>query len=267
MFKAFRILATFVVVATIGGSAVAGPKFSWFFWGEIRSPEDLSKPRNAKLELYLRPEITLHRWGDRADLVAYAIISGFRDQRQLSYNNKTQVFLGVEGRYQISDAVRLKFGVRFGHEDEFNTAFSASAAQLTFDAEIWQVWTPKFLTRNFPQNSRIVMSGWADFRYPASLHPFDKKNGLGQASVKLALDVPIAKSRVRVAPFVQMKTKMDLKKRVDLNYIAPAVGLDFKFGLKQGEVSIGVKAVRQIRLGTLEVFDDQVAYVSWYKRF
>lgn len=269
MNKPFHLVAALSAASLLAAPATAAPEVRWLFWGEIRSTESLSRNggKNAKAELYLRPEVTLRAWGKKADVVAYAIVSALGDQKRISYNNKVEAFLGVEGRYKISSAVRLKFGARVGTHKERGTGNSNSAAQLTMDAEIWKVWTPSIVTQRLPQGSRVVLSGWADLRYPSSLDPADKTNGLAQTALKLALDVTLPKSKIRVAPFAQVKAKMDLKRKTDLNYIEPALGVDLKYGIKDGEITFGVKAAHQRSLYTLDRYSGGIAYVSWYKRF
>lgn len=245
------------------------PQVDWIFYGNILTPPDVFQraDRNTKAEAYLRPTVRLVEWTGRTRLVGYAIVGVLKDRNRFSYNNKATLTLGMEVSHKVR-AVRLRFGGRWSVEQEFSTGTRNSAFQLTADADWWKTWAPGWLTRRLPDGSRLVLSGWANFRYPAALDPFEKDNGLLQGSVKLAVDVPWRETRLSLSPFVSVKAKWDIRKRPYNNFVEPALGLDLKWALKEnGQVTLGVKSARQIRTTTDTRQGGVIGYVSWYKRF
>lgn len=245
------------------------PQVDWIFHGNILTPPDVfqSARDNTKAEAYLRGVVKLKSWSDRTDLLGYATFGVLKDRNRFSYNNKANLSIGVELSHKVG-AVRLRFGGRWSVEQEYSTGTRNSAFQATADADWWKTWQPDWLTRRLPGGSRVVLSGWANFRYPAALDPFERRNGLLQGSVKLAVDMPWRDTRLTLSPFAQVKAKWDIRKRSYNNYVEPALGLDLKWALKgNGQITFGVKQARQIRTTTSTRRNGTIGYISWYKRF
>lgn len=246
------------------------PKVDWIVWGNVLTPPNVHERArdNTKGEVYLRPQITLKSWSEDTSLVTYAVLSLIKDANVFSYNNKAKLALGVEIKHQLTPAVNLSFGARWSVEQFLKTGKRNAAIQFTVDGGLWKTWRPDWLTRRMPDGTQLVLSGWANFRYPAALDPFEKDNGLLQGSVKFALDLPLRQTRVKVSPFVSVSAKWDIRKRSYNNTLEPAVGLDLKVPLgDRGQVTLGLKAAHEYRYESHTSKSGGIAYVSWYKRF
>jgi hypothetical protein len=223
---------------------------------------------NAKLELYLKPSITLRKYSQKTSLVGYSIFALIQDSESFDYNNKITFLVGIEVQHKLTKAVRLAFGAQAKAEHEFSTGTNRSRAIVTADLNLYHTWKPDWVQKRLPSGSRIVLSGWANYRYPGSLHTSEKDNGLLQGSFKLAASMPLRQSKLSLAPFVSIKANADHKGRAFNNILEPALGIDLKIPFKDGgDISVGAKSVYQWRhsKGTSETAI--LGYVSWYKRF
>ncbi|MEM6618632.1 MAG: hypothetical protein AAF631_04945 [Pseudomonadota bacterium] len=245
------------------------PPVTWTVSGNLLVPPDLfqSANENAKFELYVTPRIVVQTWSEQTDLSAYVTFGALKDRNVFTYNNKLTIALGIQVRHRVTKALRVRVGARWKIEQEASGA-ADNAFQLTLDADWWKSWRPDWLPKALPKGSRLVFSGWSNFRYPASAHPFEAKNGLLQGSGKLALDMPMGKRKLKLSPFFSVKAKWDIRKRPYNNYVEPALGLDLKVPLKGGgQVTFGIKAAQQFRTTTRTRESGGIAYVSWYKSF
>ena len=223
---------------------------------------------NAKLEFYIKPSITLHKISDKTSLVGYSILAVLQDKEGYDYNNKVTFLVGLEIQHKLTKAVRLSFGAQFKGEREFSTGTIRKRPILTADLSLYHTWKPDWVLARLPDRSKLVLSGWANYRYPGSLHASEKRNSLLQGSFKLAVNMPLRQTKLSVAPFVSLKAKADQKGRSYNNIVEPAIGLDLKIPFKNGgDISVGAKSVYQWRhaAGTSETAI--LGYVKWYKRF
>jgi hypothetical protein len=227
-----------------------------------------SAGENAKLEFYLKPSITLHKFSDKTSLVGYSIFAALQDRKRLSFNNKITFLLGLEVQHKLSKSVRLSFGAQVKTEYELTTGINRGRAILTADLNLFKTWKPKWVEARLPNGSKMVLSGWANYRYPGSLHASEKNNGLLQGSFKIAVSRPLGKTKLALAPFVSLKAKADHKGRSFNNIVEPALGIDLKIPFKNGgDISVGAKSVYQWRHASGTDETAILGYVSWYKRF
>lgn len=223
---------------------------------------------NAKLEFYVKPSITFRKFSDKTSLVGYSIFAFLQDSEGFTYNNKITLLLGMEVQHKLSRAVRLSFGVQVKAEREFTTGKLRGRAILTADMNVYKTWTPQWVRNRLPDRSRLVLSGWANYRYPGSLHASEKENGLLQGAFKIAASMPLRQSKLSVAPYVSIKAKADQKGRAFNNILEPALGIDLKIPFQNGgDISVGAKSVYQWRHATGTSETAILGYVSWYKRF
>lgn len=269
------LLCCLICLYVAPGSPLAGQrsgfsKIDWLVWGTINIPPEIEgiSQGNAKAEIYLRPEATLVQWTERTSLVAYGLLGVLKDRNRFDFNNRVEGSVGLEVQHQLSPAVRLSFGGRYSVEREFSSGRSNSAIQFTADGNVWKTWQPAWIARRLPDQSRLILHGWSTFRYPSSLDPFERRNGLLQGQVKFAVELPLRQTRFRVAPFLSLKGKWDIRKRDYNNLVEPAFGVDLKLPLADnGEISLGIKAAFEYRYETDVRRSGEVAYISWYKRF
>lgn len=239
-------------------------------YGSVFAPPGPSESasENAKLEFYIRPSLTFKKYNAKTSLVGYSIFALLKDSDGFSYNNKITFLLGVEVQHKLSDAVRLSFGAQAKTEHEFSTGADRSRAILTADLSLYKTWQPNWVQDRFGDGSRLVLSGWANYRYPGSLHSSEKDNGLLQGSFKFAVSMPIGESKLSFAPFVSMKAKADHKGRPFNNIVEPALGFDLKIPFKNGgDIAFGAKSVYQWRHAGGTNQTGILGYITWYKRF
>lgn len=223
---------------------------------------------NAKLEFYLKPSITLRKYSKKTSLVGYSIFAFLQDSEGFSFNNKMTFLVGVEVQHKLTKAVRLSFGTQIKAEREFSTGTFRSRPILTADLNLYHTWKPRWVRDRLPSGSKLVLSGWANYRYPGSLHTSEKHNGLVQGSFKLAADMPLGDTRLSLAPFASIKAKADQKGRSFNNILEPALGVDLKIPFqKSGNIAVGAKSVYQWRHATGTATTAILGYVTWYKKF
>lgn len=227
-----------------------------------------SASENAKLEFYVKPSITLRKLSDKNALVGYAIFAFLQDNEGFDFNNKVTFLVGLELQHKLSSAVRLSFGAQLKAEREFSTGTVRRRAILTADLNLYKTFKPEWIRDRLPEGSQLVLSGWANYRYPGSLHGSERENGLLQGSFKLAASMPLGKTKLSIAPFVSLKAKADHKGRAFNNILEPAIGFDFKIPLNGGgDIRLGTKSVYQWRHASGTSETAILGYVAWYKRF
>ncbi len=223
---------------------------------------------NAKFEFYLKPSITLHKYSQKTSLVGYSVFALLQDVEGFSFNNKMTFLIGVEVQHKLSKAVRLSFGMQLKGEQEFSTGAFRNRPILTADLNLYHTWKPRWVHDRLPAGSKLVLSGWANYRYPGSLHASEKHNGLVQGAFKLAANIPLGKTRLSLAPFASIKAKADQKGRAFNNILEPALGVDLKIPFKKdGNIAVGAKSVYQWRHASGTTTTAVLGYVTWYKKF
>ena len=274
-----RLLATLIIVLSCLAYGAAAKPIKLFgrsfdksvaIYGTFFVPPGPTESagENAKLEFYLKPSITLHKYSDKTSLVGYSIFAVLQDRKGLSFNNKVTFLLGLEVQHKLSKSVRLSFGAQVKTEYELTTGINRGRAILTADLNLYNTWEPKWVTARLANGSKVVLSGWANYRYPGSLHSSEKNNGLLQGSIKFAVSSPLGTSKLALAPYVSLKAKADHKGRSFNNIVEPAVGVDLKIPFKNGgDISVGAKSVYQWRHASGTSETAILGYVSWYKRF
>lgn len=237
-------------------------------YGSFNTPPDLADiyQNNAKFELYIKPSVTLFRLSKKTALVAYATLVLLKDSDGFAYNNKFTFALGSEIQIRPSDAVKLSFGGKWKLEREFSTGVLRGGFVWTIDGSLYKTWRPRWLPRE--DESELVLSGWANFRHPGSLHLSERTNGQFQAFVKLAAAIPYRTTGLEVVPFVSVLAKADQKGRDFNNRFEPAIGVELKIPVMgDGTVEIGTKTAYQHRFATRTSSSGASVYVKWYKRF
>ena len=277
----FRFLAPVAFVPVLGlfsGAAAQGPvrniwqEFdqSMLVWGSFMAPSSVhsSDAQNAKFEIYAKPRIRLWQLAKKTQVNGYAIVAALRDKQKLDYNSKLQYAIGVELEHKLTPAVRLSFGAKWDTEYQYFSGITYSALTATADLSVYKSWDPEWLRKGRFPDAQLVLSGWANLRYPGALDPFERHNGLAQGALKLATVVPIGSGELKIAPFVSLAAKADFKGRPWNNTLEPALGVDLKIPIGQrGELSVGAKAAVQLRHVSGQVQSGGLAYLSWYKHF
>jgi hypothetical protein len=239
-------------------------------WGSAIAPPGVTESirENAKFELYVKPAITLKRFSEKTSLVAYSVIGFFQDSQKFSYDNKITLAFGSEIQYKLSKAVSLSYGGQWKVEHEFSTGAVRSRFVLTADASVYRTWRPVWIQKRFRPGSQLVLSGWANYRYPGSLYASEKTNGQAQAALKLAIDMPIGETKLRLSPFTSIKLKADHLGRSYNNTIEPALGFDVKIPVaKGGSIALGTKTSAQWQHTTGKITIGNQFYVTWYKKY
>ncbi len=266
------ILFAFVGPVSADQITLFGRSFdkSLAIYGSFTVPPDPTERArdNAKFELYVKPSITLHKFSDTTALVGYSTLAIIGNAEGHDYDNKVTFLVGAEIQHRLSPAVRLSFGAHLKSELEFATRVTRTRAVLAADLNLYKTSEPKWIKTRLRDGSRLVLSGWANYRYPGSLHATEKHNGLLQGSLKLAVSVPFKDTRMAIAPFMSIKAKADHKGRAFNNVLEPAIGIDLKIPFRQsGEIAVGTKAVYQWRHATGTSASGILGYVKWYKEF
>lgn len=239
-------------------------------WGNFTIPSSVLKSdtNNAKFEAYAKPNIRLWRLGRKTKITGYFIVAALSDKLSFDYNNKLKFAVGLELQHKLTKAVRLSFGVKWDNEYRYLSGATYNSMVATADMSIYNSWKPVWLRKGRLSDAKLVLSGWANFRYPGALDPSERHNALLQGSLKLAVVVPIGNSKLKLAPFVSITAKADTKKRPWNNTLEPAFGLALKIPLgKRGALSVGVKSAVQLRYLSGKVESGGLVYLSWYKHF
>ena len=252
------------------GALAAEKKTSVTIWGGIFAPASVreSDRENVKFETYVKPAINVVDLTQKSWLSAYSLFAVLRDEEKLNYNSKSRFALGLELKHKLSKAVRVSFGARYAWEHEFYSGTNREGPVLTADMSLYRVLRPEWLQSVGAENGKIILSGWANFRYPGSLEVSEKRNFLAQAATKASLKHPIGDSVFSIAPFSGIVVKADGKRRPLNKTIEPAVGLDLKTPLGQGgELTVGIKTSVQVRYLGGDSESGTISYMAWYKRF
>jgi len=239
-------------------------------WGSLNAPSSVVRAdtNNAKFEIYAKPNVRLWRLGEKTKITGYVIVAGLRDRKKLDYNSKVKFAVGMELQHKLTNAVRLSFGAKWDTEHRYFSGKNFGALIATADLSVYKSWRPDWLRRGRFSDAKLVLSGWANFRYPGALDPTERHNALLQGSLKLSAVTPIGNGKLKLAPFVSFGAKADTKGRPWNNTFEPALGVDLKIPLgKRGVMSVGAKAAVQLRHSTGQVEAGSLAYLSWYKHF
>ncbi len=207
-------------------------------------------------------------FGDKSSLSAYVIFAALRDSQKLDYNSKVKAGIGVELKHRLSKAVRLSFGAKWDNEYRIYSGTTYSAPVATADLSIYKSWRPDWLRNGPASDAKLVLSGWANIRFPAALEPSERDNVLAQGVFKLGMIFPLAKTGLKIAPFASIGVKADSKGRAFNNKIEPAVGLDLKIPIgRRGELVAGIKITQQTRFHSGQTQVGTIGFLSWYKNF
>jgi len=243
---------------------------SMLVWGSFTAPSSVhgSDANNAKFELYAKPTLRLWQLNKNTKLNIYLLAAVLRDKQKFDYNSKVKLGFGVELQHKLTKALRLSVGAKWDAEHRFFSSTTYSALVATGDLSVYKTWKPDWLRRGKWKDAKLVLSGWANFRFPAALDPYERNNGLLQGALKLAAVRPLGKGKLKIAPYCSVLAKADIKGRAYNNTIEPAFGIDLKIPVgKGGELSVGVKAAVQFRHGNGQTQGGGLAYLSWYKNF
>ncbi|MBV1864015.1 MAG: hypothetical protein KUG74_06205 [Rhodobacteraceae bacterium] len=277
----FRLLAPLAFVPVLGlfsGAAAQGPvrdvwqklDKSMLVWGSFMAPSSVhsSDAQNAKFEIYAKPTIRLWQLAGKTRVNGYIIVAALRDKQKLDYNSKLKYAVGVELEHKLTPAVRLSFGAKWDTEYQYFSGTTYSALTATADLSVYKTWDPQWLRKGRFSDAQLVLSGWANLRYPGALDPSERHNGLAQGALKLAAVVPIGSGKLKIAPFLSLAAKADFKGRPWNNTLEPALGVDLKIPIgKRGVLSVGAKTTVQLRHVSGQVQSGGLAYLSWYKHF
>lgn len=239
-------------------------------WGASYAPPSVTERgrENAKFELYVRPSIELYRFNKRTVLVGYSIVSVIQNSQGFTYDNKITFSAGLELEHKLSKAVKIAVGGKWKIENEFTTGIRRDRLIFTADANLWKTFKPAWVRQRFREGTRLQLSGWANYRYPSSLHEYERNNGQLQGVIKLALAMPYKSTKLKIAPFSSLKLKADHKSRAYGNIIEPALGVELKIPINGGgSIAVGGKLAYEWRHATGTSEQGNTAYVSWYRRF
>ena len=274
---AVRFWVPILALIVIGSEALSAEAQLWrkinksaLVWGSFLAPSSVHSEDsdNTKFELYAKPALEVWRFSEKTSLSAYTIFALLRDSRKLDYYNKLTAGVGLEIRHRLSKAVRLSFGAKWDSERRIYSGHTYSALVATADMSVYHSWSPTWPGNRPGNNANIVLSGWANFRYPSALEPYEKSNALLQGSLKMSVVLPLASGNFKIAPFASLSAKADVKGRPYNNTFEPAVGLDLKIPIGEGaELVAGAKMQLQVRLLSGETQAGTIAYLSWYKNF
>lgn len=252
------------------GAQPAENRTSVTIWGGLFAPASVreSDRENIKFETYVKPAVNIVDLSQKTWLSAYGLFAVLRDEEKLNYNSKSRFALGIELKHKLTKAIRVSFGARYAWEHEFYSGTNREGTVLTADVSLYRVLRPEWLSSVRAERGKVILSGWANFRYPGSLEVSEKRNFLAQAAIKASLKHPIGGGPFSIAPFTGVVVKADGKRRPWNNTVEPAIGLDLKTPLRKGgELTVGLKTSVQVRYLDGDNESGTIAYMAWYKRF
>jgi hypothetical protein len=267
----FLLVLTGMFSLAQAGQATSGKLHkSMLVWGSFIAPASLDPAdgNNAKFEIFAKPTFRLRQFNKKTKLVAYVIVAALRDRKKLDYNSKVTYGIGVEVQHKLTKAVRLSFGAKWDSEYQYFAHTTYRALVATADMSVYKSFTPDWLRRGRLKQAKLVLSGWGNIRYPGALDPTETHNALAQGALKLAMVIPLRRSKLKIAPYGALLAKADIKGRPWNNTVEPSLGIDLKIPIgKGGVLSLGAKKTVQFRHATGKTRNGVQVYLSWYKNY
>jgi hypothetical protein len=233
-------------------------KVSSVSWGGATSPNSLAPDDDGNIGFNLTTKISFDAgWTvGKAKLVPYATLYTQGDSVGYHYNTKDKFTAGIALRYKVKDHANLSFGVKYDYDFRALTGVVYSGFGLTADYGLYRV-------RKQENGDRVILSGWANLRYPGSMAPSDHANLVGQGRFTLARERVIGKSKYSVAGF----TSFGLFADTDNNEFNNKAQLDFgvraKRKIKNTDVTLSVKYRIDKRFKSENTYSGVIVGVSW----
>lgn len=229
-------------------SLQSGDKNNVYFESFYKASIPVIKVRNTKISLFLR---------------------GFysKDSQLLSFNNKSKLSVSLSFQRKLHKTFTLTGTVKYDHDYRPLTGQVKSGIRANISYFFYKSWwwnKPENHTGWFRQ--KAWTQAWGVFTYPDSL-----EKGNTNLAFSTGLEAAVAfvrpKFKMQYVPFLQLNFARDSYKLSFNNKIIPAVGFKFRYPVKSGEFTLGVKysVDRRWIAGTTNY--GAIAFGGWYRAF
>ena len=233
-------------------------KVSSISWGRAISPNSLTPADDGNIGFDLTIKISFDAgWTvGKARLVPYATMYTQGDSLGYVNNSKDKVTVGIALHYKIKRHENLSFGVKYDYDYRALSAVIYSGFGLTTDYGLYR-------SRSQENGDHVILSGWANLRYPGSAAPKDRANLVGQGRFTLARERKLGSSKFKAAGFASF----GLFGYTDNNEFNNKVQLDFGLRterkIKDTNATISVKYRIDHRFKSENTYSGAVAGLSW----
>jgi hypothetical protein len=227
-------------------------------WGGATSPNSLAPIDDGNIGFDLTTKIIFDAgWTvGRARLVPYVALYTQGDTVGYDYNSKDKFTAGIALNYKIKKHANLSFGVKYDYDFRALTGVVYSGFGLTTDYGLYRARAQK-------NGDRVILSGWANLRYPGSMSPRDRANLVGQGRFTMARERKIGESKFTVAGFTAVGLFADSDNNEYNNKAQLDFGLRAKRKVKNTDITVSVKYRIDQRFKSEETYSGIILGVSW----
>ena len=253
-----RVLLSILCLFLPQIAAAKPPQINAISWGGLNYPNSLtpSDKGNAGFDLTSKISVDFNWLIGKGKLIPYLTLYTQRDTLGYVYNTKEKSTLGIALNYKINRSANLSFGVSYAYDYRALVGVGYSGFGLTADYGLYRTWPLK-------NEQQVILSGWANLRYPGSVSPSDKDNIIGQGRLTLAREHPLWDTKFKGAGFVALglfkdKEYNDFNNKVQLDF-----GLQLKRKIKNTNLTLSAKYRIDRRFKSAETYSGVVVGLSW----
>ena len=253
-----RILFVILCLCLPQIAAAKKIKVSSISWGGATSPNSLTPVDDGNIGFNLTTKVSFDAgWAvGQAKLVPYVTLYTQGDSVGFDYNAKDKITAGIALRYKVMRHGNLSFGVKYDYDYRPITGIVYSGFGLTSDFGFYRV-------RKQENGDRVILSGWANLRYPGSASSEDRSNLIGQGQFTLARERKIGKSKYSAAGFTSFGLVGDSDNNEYNNKFQLDFGLRAKRKIKNTDVTLSVKYRIDHRFKSEETYRGVIVGLSW----
>jgi hypothetical protein len=253
-----RILLVFLCLCLPQIAEAKKVKVSSISWGGASSPNSLAPIDDGNIGFNLTTKISFDAgWKiGKAKLVPYATMYTQGDSVGYDYNAKDKITVGIAARFKVKKHANLSFGVKYDYDFRALLGIVYSGFGLTSDYGLYRA-------RKQKNDDRVILSGWANLRYPGSMSPKDSSNLIGQGQFTLARERQLGESKFRVGAFTALGLYADSGNNEYNNKTQLDFGLRMKRKVKNTDVTLSVKYRIDHRFKSENTYSGIILGVSW----
>jgi hypothetical protein len=233
-------------------------KISSISWGGASSPNSLTPIDDGNIGFNLTTKISFDAgWTvGKARLVPYVTMYTQGDSVGFDYNTKDKATVGIALHYKIKNHANLSFGVKYDYDYRALSGVVYSGFGLTSDYGLYR-------SRKQKNGDRMILSGWANLRYPGSMAPQDQSNLIGQGQFTLARERKLGETKFSVGGFAALGIFSDSANNEYNNKVQLDFGLRTSRKIKNTDVTLSVKYRIDHRFKSEETHAGIILDVSW----
>jgi|GEM_PF-1904502 len=230
-------------------------------WGGLAYPKSLTPTDDGNAGFDLTTKATLDfGWKlGKGKLIPYLTVYTQRDTAGYTYNAKEKITVGIDWEHKITKHAKLSFGANYAHDYRSLTGDNYAGFGLASNYSLYRSW-PK------ENGARVILSGWANAKYPGSVEPSNRHNLIAQGRFTLAREKQMGDSKFYGAGFTAIGLFKDTDKKEYNNKVQLDFGLRLKRKIKKTNVTVSVKYRLDHRFESEKTYSGVILGLNWFSK-